>query len=723
MDGKSINRRKNINRRKKQKTKLVSKNQPQKKISRENLTENKDTSKKKNLIYIVIISLVTFIVFSPTFKNDFTNWDDGKYIKENPFIKPLNFETVKNIFASEDLGKRYWMGNYHPLTMLSLNINYAFSSKDDEGNAKPFAFQLINVLLHVFNSLLVFFIIKFLVKNRLIAFGAALLFGVHTFHVESVSWIAERKDVLYTFFFLLSLLFYIKYTEKFKFKNYLLAFILFILSLLSKGQAVSLAVTLLLVDIFRERNLLKPKLIFEKIPFFVLALIFGLIAIEAQKQGNALQVIHTSPLLTRIGVAGYGFTMYLLKLILPVNLCAVYPYPDIIDQTIPAYFWLGLIPIIILAYIAVKTYKSNKILFFGIGFFMVNIALLLQLIPVGSAMYADRYVYIPSIGFYLILSYFLYKIKDKRIKYSFFTAYIVLLSVLTVVRIGDWRDSFTLWQDVINKQEKSVVAWNNLGSVYNRKAKKFKEKGELEKYKEYTNKAIECFSNGIKRKPDYKSAFYNRGFSKYNLGESLNDTSLIFSAIQDYNKAISVDVEFYQAYLQRGIAYDWLGQYNKAISDYNYILDYLPNNIRAMVNMGITKGKTGDLDAAINTFNKVLDIDSQSPAAYSNRGLAYAFKKQYKLALKDYNKALELKEEGNTYYNRAMVYYNLKEYQKALSDFQSALNLNFRVGDVYYYKAVCEKKLDMNNKACQDMQTAAKLNFPPAIQKAEQYCN
>ncbi|MBN2662494.1 MAG: tetratricopeptide repeat protein [Bacteroidales bacterium] len=725
MDGKSINRRKKTNNYS-ENTKTIVENEEIIKnpsnIDDKKTETNINFDVKKNVIYLFLLVVVTFGVFSPTFKNTFTNWDDGKYVAENPLIQPLNFETVKEIFFSKDLGKRYWMGNYHPLTMLSLSINYAFSEVDDDGNANAFGFQLVNIILHVLNTLLVFFVIKLLLKNLNIAFFAAILFGIHTLHVESVSWIAERKDVLYTFFFLLGLLSYIKYSYDFKIRNYLFAFLFFFLSLLSKGQAVTLAVTIILIDYFKDRKLLSTRVIVEKLLFLILAFVFGLIAVTAQKEGNALQVINSTPFLNRIGIASYGFTVYILKLFVPINLSAVYPYPDIVHQTIPAYFWLGLITVALTAFAAFKTMKSNKIIFLGIGFFVVNIVLLLQLLPVGSAIYADRYVYIPSIGFYLIFAYFLNKVKDKNMQFVILSVYVVTLSFFTINRIDDWKDSTTLWEDVVVKQPNSVVAWNNLGSEYNRTATYYLDSGNVQKFEEYSNKAIDCFNTAIIQKPDYTSAFYNRGFSKFNIADFSGDTTIMLSALEDFNSSISTDIEFFEGYLQRGIIYDWLGNYQKAIIDFNYALKFRPKNTRLIVNRGTTKGKTGDYDGAIDDFNLAISINPDQPQAYSNRGLAYAFKKEYELAIADYTTSLNFENDGKTFFNRGIAYFRIEDYSNAIIDFEKAIMLNFAIGELYFYKALSEQNLSQKEKACEDMQNAVNKGFKPALNYLQIFC-
>jgi len=717
MEGKSINRRKSTNTKNQIKNTVVQ--EPQKK-SITTKPQNIVFNKKLLYLYVFLLIFITFGVFSFTFKNSYTNWDDGKYVEENPLIKTLDSETVKEIFASENLHYRYWMGNYHPLTMLSLNINYAFAEKDEKEIAKPFGFQLVNIILHILNTLLVFVIVSKLLKNINIAFFVALLFGVHTLHVESVTWIAERKDVLYTFFFLISLLFYIFYVEKNKFLYIITSFIFFILSLLSKGQATTLALTIILVDYFYNRLFLNNfldeenfsklpffekikksvkslsiKVIIEKIPFFILAFIFGIIAIEAQKQGSALQIINTAPIISRIGVAVFGFSMYLLKLVIPFGLSAIYPYHDIINQTIPAYFWLGVIPVFLVGYLAVKSLRNNKLMFFSIGFFVANVILLLQLIPVGSAIYADRYVYISSIGFYIILVNFVYKIKQTTLRNLLFGTYIVIICIMTINRIAIWKDSKTLWEDVVKKQPKAVVAWNNLGSEYNRESAKFKKNNDIENYFIYNQKAIDCLTKAIEQKPDYTSAYYNRGFSYKDLGVYKNDTLFIKKSIDDFSKSIASDLTFVLAYQERGTAYDWLGNYEKAISDYNMALQYEPKNTAVIINRGTSKGKNGDFKGAIEDFNTALKINPDLNEAISNRGLAYAFLRQYDLAIADYNKAIEIEASANTYFNRGLAFFNQKEFQKAKQDFEQALNLNNSLKEALYYIEICEKELKL----------------------------
>ena len=271
---------------------------------------------QSKVFWSAVIVVVTLIVFFPTLLNNLTNWDDRVYVNENPYIKAFSWENMKWIFSNS------FMGNYHPLTMISLAIDYHINKFN------PFTFHFTNLLLHTCNAVLVFLVIFALTGKMNLSVIAGLLFGVHTLHVESVSWVSERKDVLYAFFYLIALFYYIKFSKKKERKWYWLSLGFFMLSLLSKGQAVSLAVTLFLIDYFQGKKLFDQKGLVDKIPYFILAVIFGFIAIKAQQGVAATEMVHTEGQ-QRVFFSSYGFLMYLCKLVLPVFLSGYYPYPNL----------------------------------------------------------------------------------------------------------------------------------------------------------------------------------------------------------------------------------------------------------------------------------------------------------------------------------------------------------------------------------------------------------
>jgi protein O-mannosyl-transferase len=332
------------------------------------------------------IIIITFIAYIPAIHNELTNWDDNTYIVNNSRLGDFSPEATGKVFSS------FFQGNYHPVTLLSLGIDYKI------GRNNPVVYHSSNIFLHIVNSLLVLWFLYALTGDLRIAFVSALLFGVHTVHVESVAWVSERKDLLYTAFFLASVICYVKYVVHNRITLYVFSFILFCLSALSKGQAVSLPLTIIAIDALMRKNLRPGKSIAEKAPFFLAGLAFGIVAVVAQHSEGAVKEV---PLIDRIPVACYGFSHYILKLFLPAHLSAFYPYPSVSAAVIPPTFWLYLLPVMAIAglfYFWLK--KGDAVAAFGVAFFTINIFFVLQLFPVGRAIMADRYTYLPSAGFF-----------------------------------------------------------------------------------------------------------------------------------------------------------------------------------------------------------------------------------------------------------------------------------------------------------------------------------
>ncbi|MCF6241318.1 MAG: tetratricopeptide repeat protein [Bacteroidales bacterium] len=690
-----------------------------KQFARKKIFVPKKQSKKQWIIASLIIVVFTVVAYIPAFKAELTNWDDKSYVLENPTLKELSVENIKTIFSE------YYMGNYHPLAMLSLSLDYKIGGETQDGEIRAWIYHFTNILLHIINSLLVFYFVFLLIRRFDIAFLAGLMFAVNTLHVESVAWVSERKDVLYALFFIASLIEYLYYIDKKQIKFYFLSLLLFILSLLSKGQAVSLAVSLLAIDFLYDRKLLDKKVIFEKIPYFILALIFGIIAIYAQKEGNALHGEESYAFYKRIGFAGYAFTQYIIKLFVPINLSAIYPYPDIINKTVPGYYWLFLIPSLSILYLFFYFLKRNKIYAFAIAFFIINIVLLLQLIPVGSAIMADRYAYIPSIGFFIFLAYFLHNLMDKYPKQAltaklFIAIYIIFLMVLSFNRCKVWNNSMSLWDDTIEKSPTAVVALNNRGSTKDRN-------------KDHRG-AIKDFTKAIIYKPDYKHAFYNRGMARKELAKETGDTSLFRPAITDFDKALKFDEYFVEAYHSRAVTKENYADYItnqeqrkqlllQALEDYDKALKINPEYEEALVNRGVAKGKLGMLNQAIEDFNQALLINPNNPSIYSNRGLAKDHAKNYEAAIADYNKAIELDPEFITaYLNRGLAYQKIGKLEKAIEDFSKVIALDNQNAAAYYFRGIDLIKLNRLQEACKDLHIAQNLNYVYAKNAIEQYC-
>jgi len=629
----------------------------QPKIKGKKQTSNFDSILPVKLVLGLIV-LITIVAYIPVFNAEFTNWDDQGYVTENAKIKELSAENIKSFFTDD------FVANYHPLTMLSLALDYSIA-----GENATF-FHIVNLIYHLLNTLLVLYFALLLFQRfkvphfRDFALIVAALFGVHTLHVESVAWISERKDVMYAMFFLLSLINYLKYLEKKHWKFYVLTIVFFMFSLLSKGQAVSLAVTLILLDFIYSRKLLSIKVILEKIPFLGLAILFGLWAIDAQQSGEAMaeSIQENVSFFERLLFASYGYVQYHIKLIVPVNLSAIYPYPPKLNGSFGAYFYIYFVVAIGILMTIIFALRKNKFIAFGMLFFLLNIALVLQIIPVGDAIMADRYSYVPSIGFFILLmgivAHLIQK-KNLNIKLiiTVFGAYTLLLTAMTYNRVQVWQNSMSLWNDVISKQENVVVALNNRGTLH---------------YKaDRDQKAFNDFSQAIKSSPKNVQAYNNRGSVRSKMQDSQG-------AIKDYSKAIELKPTFAEAYYGRGSVYLSLNKFEEAILDLNKSIELRPAYPEAFMNRANARLNMGGVNAAMDDFNRSLELNPNNYEAYSNRGIAKVILGDFDGAISDYTEAIILNpKDGLTFYLRGLAYANQIKRELACSDLEQASMLGF----------------------------------------------
>lgn len=594
-----------------------------------------------------VILIATSVSYLSSLWGDFTNWDDLVYIRDNPYINSIAFDNLRAIFSSN------YMGNYHPLAMLSLTIDYQIYGYN------PFGFHLTNLVLHLANSWLVYLVVNNLSGRQLVAGFAGVLFGVHTLHVESVSWISERKDVLYTMFYLLAMQVYIIYTRKKEIKWLGLALFLFILSCLSKGQAVTLAPTLILVDLFLGRKWSSMQVLLEKVPFFILSMIFGIVAIRAQAGADAT-IMANFPFIQRIAFASYGLLMYVIKLVVPYPLSAYYPYPIVSGgEEVPFGYWLAIIPAVAFLAVWIISYRKSKPLFFGISFFLVNIFLLLQLLPVGRAIMADRYAYIPSIGFVFLAGWYLNDrkiIPSQTISLIILGVYVVFLGILTFERGKVWKDSMTLWSDVLEKNSRVPVAWYNRGNLKI-------DSGDYQG-------AIADYSEALNVDEGYWKAYINRGNAKNQLKNYLG-------AIEDFNAVLAIDSGAVNAYVNRANSYKLLGDPASAIRDYDRAIRMNPDQIELYTNRSNTKYELKDYQGALEDISEAIRRKPDYVNGYSNRAYIRKAMNDLSGALEDYSRAIELKPDNSDLYtNRGNLKFQTGDIQGALSDYSASITIS-----------------------------------------------
>ena len=408
-------------------------------------------------LYCIVPIVLTAMAFYGIWNNSFTNWDDNDYVIENFLIHSLSWRNILRIFSP----LTFISGNYQPITILSYALNYA------EGKLNPAGYIFADLCIHLLNVLLVFSFIRKLSGKDFIASLCALLFGIHPMHVESAVWISGRKDLLYTFFYLLSSLSYLSYLERktgSAMLRYSVACILFICSLLSKSSAITLPVVLFLMDYYRVRKF-SMKMVLDKIPFIVLSIILGLWAIKGQHESGSLFGNEAFSLFSRISIACYSFMFYVVKFFIPIKLSACYLYPAI-SQSLPLRYSLS--PLFaVAAGIAAIYFRRSKAFVFGFGFFLINVIFILHFIPVGATVTADRFSYCAYIGLSFIIAYCFKTIvsglpstgngKTGGYLHIVSKTLVIVPGILIIAVLGFaahercrvWKNSVTLWTDVL----------------------------------------------------------------------------------------------------------------------------------------------------------------------------------------------------------------------------------------------------------------------------------
>ena len=688
-------------------------------------------NKLKFVLPLLIILVITFFCYSPVLNNSLTNYDDHRYVLENHHIKQLNFNSVLKTFDT------YFDGHYHPLTLISLSVDYFIGGTD------AFQYHLTNIILHLINTLLVFWFIFLLLKRRNIALFVALLFGINTMGVESVAWISERKNLLYTLFYLAALISYLKYLDKKKLLSLIPVLLFFLLSVLSKAQAVTLPITLLAIDWLYKRNLLSKQVLLEKIPLLLISIFFGIIAKFAQQSFWTEIGENTYSFFERIIFSSQAFSQYIFKLLVPLNLSAFYPYPVDAEQSIPFINYLYVLIVFLIIFLFFKTIKRSKITAFCILFFIINIFFVLKLfnIPFGNYYMADRYSYFPSIGLFLIIGNFFSIIAEKKLIYKIFLylvflAYFVFLGSSTFSRTKVWKSSISLWTNVIEQYPKATHAWNDRGNaksnsgdipgaildfnmaiqldpknsiIYNNRGN---ANGKLGKF----SQAINDFNNAIELKPEYADAFSNRALAYSELGEYKQ-------AFKDINKAIELKPQFSVAINNRGNLYRKIGNPVRAIQNFEIVIKLNPSFAQAYANKANAEFELDNYNQAIKDFDKAVELGLKHYSIYFKRGFAKYHQLFIKEAIDDFNIAIKLdptKTKAYTY--RGFAKYNIKQYKEAIDDLNVSIKRNPDFALSYAIRGLAKVNIGMKESACEDFNRAFELGMLAAKKEIEKYC-
>lgn len=595
----------------------------------------RNTSRNTGL-QIAGLLIAVIIAYFKVFHAGFMSWDDGEYVAHNTDIKSLAHLS--------DWFRKFYLGNYHPLTMLSYGIDYAIAG------LQPAMYHITNLLLHMANAVLAYLFVRKLQPESMAAFFVALLFAIHPVQTESVSWIAERKTVLCGFFLLLALWQYTDYVSKPTTSRLAMITILGLAAMLSKGVGVTQPLALLATDIWLGRDLKKRKVWVEKAPLFILSLIFGIVAIKAQASAKFLDLHPEYGAVDSIVYAGCAYVQYIVRALVPVQLSVIYPYPA--SGVIP-YLYLA-IAAAILALGVIAYRRKWYVLCGGIAFYTVNIFLLLQFIQFGEVLTADRYMYIAAIGIWYPLVYYVFSWWTKRSKQMIAVViagtYAAVLCALTFVRNDIWLSDLNFFNAILETFPNSAVAQYSVGTLY-------MKMGDYAEAERRLNTAVLVDPNNYK-------AWHSRGALYLRQGKAME-------ALDALNKSLELK-ESAKAYFTRAMLYQGTGKPELAIADIDKVLAEQPQNGRAWYIRGDCQDRIGNLAGALESYNKAIEYEPTESLFYVRRGLILSRQQKDIPALEDLDKAVTLNSKnGEALYYRAVVKY--RNHQSPCADLKAAV--------------------------------------------------
>ncbi len=598
-------------------------------------------------LHISVLIVAILVAYSKIFHAGFISWDDNEYVVHNKDISGFRLENISAWFS------RFYVGNYHPLTIFSYSIDHLI------GGAKPFVYHFTNLLLHTGNVIILYTFINRLQPQKVIGLFVALLFALHPVQTESVSWVAERKTLLCAFFYLLALLQYTGYVAKPSVKKIVAVTLLGVAAVLSKGVAVALPLSLIAVDLWMQRDIKTRKVWLEKMPLFNISVVMGIVAVRAQAAEKMLDLHAGQNFLNTILFAADAYVQYIAHIFVPVNLSVIYPYPR--EAGAMDYLCLALaVGILVLAVVAWR--KKWHVLLGGIVFYSVNIALVLQFVPFGECLMADRYLYIAGIGIIFPSVYYLFaglqKVSRSIIAVIAGAALALTLLVLTFLRNDIWLSDLDFFTSILNTFPNSAVAHYSVGALYTRT-------GQYEVAEIHLDKAVQLEPGNFK-------AWYDKGLLHLRQGR-------VADALQALNQCISIR-DYTKAYFSRAMLYQGTGRPALAIADADRVLAEQPNNARAYYIKADCLEQQGNIQGALENYEWAVTYENTEPLFYIRRGLVLAKMNRYAPALNDLNRAVSINRSGGeALYYRGMVKYRAG--QSPCEDFQAALKNGFKEAD------------------------------------------
>jgi len=631
-----------------------------------------------------VLVVLTAAAYAPVRSHDFLQFDDADYVTNNPVVRAGL--TARGAWWALTA---YYAGNWHPFTWLSHMADVQVFGVDAGWH------HLSSVALHLATTLVLFAVFTRVTKAIWPSAFVAAAFALHPLHVESVAWIAERKDVLSIFFFALTLAAYAAYARRPSIARYGAVMLLFAAALLSKPMVVTLPFVLLLMDVWplgRRASAGWWPLVREKLPLVAMAIATAVATFLAQRQAGAVQSLDAFPLALRVANAPVAYVKYLVSLAWPVDLAALYPYPS----SIP--IWQSAGAAVLLAAITIGAWRQIRqrpYLVVGWLWFLGTVVPVLGLVQAGSQPRADRFMYMPAIGIFFAVAWAARdwaagRAERGRIVAAVGVAAIIAMTVLTARLVPDWKDSVSIWERAVAVTEGNYRGHTNLGFA-------LAEAGQR-------NRAIGEYREALRLNPDYPNAHNYLGVVLAEVGDA-------DGAAAAFRAAIKLRPRFAAARNNLGLTYAGQGKYPEAVTEFSDALAIDPRFVPARRNLGIAYAQQRQFDRALELLTEAVRQDPWSPESHATLAQALADAGRKREALPHFADAIRLGGDPQVvHYSWATVLMDLAEPAEASAHFAAVLRVNPRNPPVVHEFGLSLAEAGRLNEAVAALQTAVQLD-------------
>ncbi|HWB18819.1 MAG TPA: tetratricopeptide repeat protein [Phycisphaerales bacterium] len=593
---------------------------------------------RKLLFISISLCVLVLIVYGRTSSHEFVDYDDTQYVVQNPDVNHgITIAGLEYAFTDTRLA------NWHPLTFLSHMLDCQLF-----GLEHPGGHHLVNVLLHACNSVLVLLVLRLFTGSVWRSAFVAAIFAVHPLHVESVAWVAERKDVLSTLFALLTLVGYWWHLQTPSARRYALMLLAFALSLMSKAMFVTLPFAMLLLDYWPLRRFGWKKVesstqrsfahcVIEKIPLVAMAAAVSAVAMITQRSAGAAMSVDDLPMSDRLMNTVFGYAIYLRQFIWPVDLAVFYPYQQgrsVQDLLINA----ALIVVITIA--SLVLIRRRPSLFVGWCFYLGTLVPVIGLVQIGAQAHADRYMYAPMLGLLIAILWLMpgtFSASRAWLQPALTLVGFALIAAATVGawrQVGYWKDSRTLYDHTLAITTNNHIIQNNIG-ILDQQAGRLPE-------------AMARFQEAARIKPSYVDAWCNMGINNIFTarkesaqGHTQAAQQHLQEALGFLKKALELSPKFASAHASLGEAYFQLGYIGQAESEFSLAIQYDPNLTAAIINLGLVRSTQGRFDDAIKLYQQGLEKGNQDAMTYYLIGIANMKRQDCRSAIPAFESAIQ----------------------------------------------------------------------------------